>query len=496
LSRNWDAGATGGPNLGYLLPCIALLALTLAMASCGGGTDPTPMPTPTATRTPATTAAAILTPAATPSPLPQPTQMPTPVPPPTSTPMPAPLITRNDLPAMVLTQSDIASEFPDLRLNTQGGGYRDNEAAAATSLAPNDTASDLAAQGRLVGYEVAFSDLAAFSSGAKGRPIGATASVVFFDSPDSAQASLRRDFSQIDRFLGREAEGITLKAFQRVDAPDVGSNAVAGRLTVTVAALNLDTTSSFVAWQRGPIVASVGASALDDEDRSSAMDQLARRMDGRIKGVLAGEISVAPLPTPTATPSPSPTRSVGTLEEAARREGFDLAAMLPALDDLPADAAVTVEGFLDQPGAIAAYKREFGSSGPFMALGSSQVINIGSTVELHRSTLDARTRVTILETFGPEVFGQLVAAVVAGTPGLTAPNIATEAFDLPPIGDLRAGFLVEIETPAGGVQGHMVFYSQGRLFGQLVVIGPAVALEDTVALARLMEAGMRTNSPQ
>ena len=55
---------------------------------------------------------------------------------------------------------------------------------------------------------------------------------------------------------------------------------------------------------------------------------------------------------------------------------------------------------------------------------------------------------------------------------------------------------MEIETPAGAVQGHMVFYSQGRLFGQLVLIGPAVALEDTVALARLMEAGMRTKSPQ
>ena len=414
-----------------------------------------------------------------------------------STPLPLASPTRDDLPAMVLTQPDIESEFPALRATVQDSPYRDNEAAAATSINPDDTALDLAALGRLDGYTLEFSDPAAFSTLATGGPISASVSVVLFATPETAEASLRRDFAEIDKLLSNNVEGITLKDFERLDAPDVGSNAIAGKLTITIAALGGDTISSFVAWQRGPILASVGATSVDDRDRSGAMNRLAQLMDDRIKGVLAGDIKVASQPTPPApTATPGPAAVSISDEEAARLRGFDLAAMLPALDDLPPGAVLTVEGFSDQPGDIASYKREFGPSGPFVELGSSQVINIGFTVELYASILDARTRVTILETFGPDVFGQLVAAAVAGSPGLTPQSISADSLDLPPIGDLRAGFLVEIETAVGPVQGQMAFFSQGALFGQLVLIGPAIVLDDTVALVRLMEAGMRSNVSQ
>ena len=67
---------------------------------------------------------------------------------------------------------------------------------------------------------------------------------------------------------------------------------------------------------------------------------------------------------------------------------------------------------------------------------------------------------------------------------------------MPAIGDLRAGFLIEFEIAGSDFQGHFVFFAQGRILSQLLIIGPAVALEDTVALARFMEARIRDNTPE
>ena len=129
-----------------------------------------------------------------------------------------------------------------------------------------------------------------------------------------------------------------------------------------------------------------------------------------------------------------------------------------------------------------------------MALGSSQFTNIGSTVELYSSAIDAKAPVLALQVLSPEEFGQLVAAV-AGVPGLDLDNISAAVLDLPEIGDLNAGFQAEVETPSGTFQGHMVNFSQGRIFGQLVLIGPVLELEDTLALARLMETRISENKP-
>ena len=207
MSHNGKAGSAGRLHPRYLPSCIALLALALALtiASCGG-TEPDPTSPPPQTPTPTAT----------------------------PTPMPPPPVDRDDLPGMVLGQAAVAAEFPGLQLNTEASGYRDNEAAAASSINPGDKASDLAAQGRLDGYTLEFSDPAAFSSGVAGRPISASFSVVLFVTPGLAQASLQREFAEIDRAFENEVAGITLKEFQQLDAPNLGASALAGRFTINI----------------------------------------------------------------------------------------------------------------------------------------------------------------------------------------------------------------------------------------------------------------------
>ena len=158
--------------------------------------------------------------------------------------MPPPPVTRDELPGMVLGQAAVEAEFPGLQLNAQASGYRDNEVAAVSSINPDDTAASLAALGRLDGYTLDFSDPAALSSGATGRPISASISVSLFVTPELALASLQRDFAELDRAFENELAGITLKEFQQLDAPNLGASAVAGRLTINIAALSADATST------------------------------------------------------------------------------------------------------------------------------------------------------------------------------------------------------------------------------------------------------------
>ena len=105
-----------------------------------------------------------------------------------------------------------------------------------------------------------------------------------------------------------EIEGVILEEFQQLDAPDVGTGAVAGRLTLSTVGFNVTLYSTFVAWIRGPVVARVGVGTLDDADLNAVVNRLALRMDQRIDGVLAGEIPAAPVvQVPTPTPRPTPT---------------------------------------------------------------------------------------------------------------------------------------------------------------------------------------------
>ena len=192
---------------------------------------------------------------------------------------------------------------------------------------PNDTASDLAASGRLDGYALEFSDPQALfgDETLAGRIFGVGTSVDLFDTQESATAFLQREIEDIRRFQGSAIEGVTLKEFQEFIAPDVGTHAVAGRFIVSVFGLDLAVHLTGVRWVRGPVVATVGITALDDADQSGAIERLTLRMDQRIDDVLAGEISVTPI-----IPSPTPSGDAGEADPGFRFSLYQGAEVLGA----------------------------------------------------------------------------------------------------------------------------------------------------------------------
>ena len=152
---------------------------------------------------------------------------------------------------MVLTQSDIAKRFPTLEQDPGTSAFRDNEAAADETIDPEDTADDLAAQGRLDGYRVDFSD--------PGALFAINASVDLFDNEGSALAFLLRQAEDLRRLEGSEVdEGVVLGEFQATDAPELGTSAVAGLISVSFAGTDFVANFAFVSWVSGPLVANVG----------------------------------------------------------------------------------------------------------------------------------------------------------------------------------------------------------------------------------------------
>ncbi len=454
---------------------------------------PTQAPEPTATQAPTPTQAPepTVTQAPTPTPTPTltPTPMLTPIPTPTLTPPPTP--TRDHLPGMVLAQADIESEYPGIPLDPDNSGYQDNEASADDTTDPNDTASDLAAKGRLDGYGLEFFDPQALfgDETPAGRIFGVGTSVDLFDTQESATAFLQREIEDIRRFQGIAIEGVTLNEFQEFIAPDVGTHAVAGRFIVSVFGFEQAGHITAVRWIRGPILATVGVTAFDDTDQSGAVERLTLRMDQRIDDVLAGDISVT-LIIPPLPPS-------SDASEAARREGFDLPAMLISLADLPEGAAVEREGFAEESDAISSYEREFEPKGLVIELGSSQVMNISTKVELHASSFDAKGPVLFLKALSPEEFGELAGPGFVEGAGFVPGALVFESLDPSQIGDAAVGLLMKIETAIGDLDSYFLWFAQGRISAQLIVLGPTdqVALEDIFLLAQLMDERIVHESP-
>jgi hypothetical protein len=94
----------------------------------------------------------------------------------------------------VLTLAQVQAEFPALPLDPDATGYQDNEAAANNSLDPDDSGPDLAARGRLDGYQASFFDpVSIFGGSSSGdQPIVAELSVHLFSNSGAAQAFIRQ----------------------------------------------------------------------------------------------------------------------------------------------------------------------------------------------------------------------------------------------------------------------------------------------------------------
>jgi hypothetical protein len=400
---------------------------------------------------------------------------------------------------MVLTYADLEDQFAGLQLDTEGSGYRDNVAAAKGTVDPDDTAADLAAQGRIDGYDHEFTDSSALlaNDAMSANPHLALFVVDMYDSPEAALAALQRSMDDLATFQGQDLEGVIITRFERSAIPELGSDAVTGLIDQRFVGFQLESRGTFVVWVRGSLLARVLVVTLGLGDLSRATDELARRMDSRIAGVLAGEISATPI-----VPTPTPAATVSATGAGALAQGFDIAAMPLRPEDLSADAETTAEGFLDSPAGIVVYQRAIRPVGQFMEVGASVLVEVTQTITLQASPLEAQAPIRILEAMDLAVFKEIVGRSLLQSQGgdggeAALDNLTVGRIDASTIGDSSALFSMTLETVVTDFEFIMIFFSTGRISFQFVATGTSgeVVIDDMVSLAGKIAERVKANSP-
>ena len=474
-----------------LFPAVLILLL-LAGIACGNVSSTetpvpffSPTPKPTATATPLPTATT------------EPTLVPTPPPPLVAEPITIAALTRQHLPSIVLTMDQVQAEFPSLPFDPDGTGYQDNEAAADNSLDPDDTGPDLAARGRLDGYQTTFFDSVGIFGGSSSgdQPIVAELSVHLFSNSGAAQAFIRQSVQNFRRLQGQEiGDGVTLGQFAPFTASPVGTDTLAGRYDFFVDDLGLEFFGTFIAWRRDNLAFSVDIGATDDRDWAAPTQRLAMLMDQRLNGVLAGTVRAAPI-SPISTPAPAAVNSRSG--QTGEIPGAALPAMLPTLEDLAPGAVIEGDGFVQDTDALSAYEREFAAEGLTFNLGSSQIVNLDTTVELYATALEASGPVLLMQAMDPQLFALLAGPGFAEGFGSTPEDLVVEAIDLPAIGDATAGFLMRLQTPLIDLDSYMLWFAQGRIAAQVIVVGlpGQIHLDDVTRIALIIDQRIRENAP-
>ena len=217
-------------------------------------------------------------------------------------------------------------------------------------------------------------------------------------------------------------------------------------------------------------------------------------MDQRLNGVLAGTVRAAPI-APISTPAPA----AGDSRSAQTGEipGAALPAMLPTLEDLAPGAVIEGDGFVQDTDALSAYEREFAAERLTFNLGSSQIINLDSTVELYATALEASGPVLLMQAMDPQLFALLAGPGFAEGFGSTPEDLVVEAIDLPAIGDATAGFLMRLQTPLIDLDSYMLWFAQGRIAAQVIVVGlpGQIHLDDVTRIALIIDQRIRENAP-
>ena len=474
----------GGPRRRVLWAAAALfLLLSSPVAACGGGEPPVPT-VPVPVRSPTAT------------PLPSPTATPVPAVPPTATPAvePEPVVTREDLAGMVLTLEAVQENFPELQLDLERSGYRDNAAAARSTLDPEDTAANLASQGRIDGYDHEFTNPRAFfeTDPMVTKPHIVLSVVDLYESNEEAIASVGRSMVELVRFEGQDIDGVMITDVYHADLPDIGESGVIGRMNQLLVQYEVESTGAFVMWVRGPVVARVLLVTVGLGDLGPVAEALARRMDRRIDGVLAGEISATPVVSDPALGSAG-----RAADRAALVEGYDLPAMLLRPEDLADDAAIGGEGFVPVGGGLPVYQRQISLRGPLKEAAST-VSDVSQTVSLFPTVEEAQGPIRVLQTISHDAFKELVGATFLPSFGEQGGDAMTvHRPELPDLGDTAVVFEVSLDALVPRVDFVMLFFSIGRVSAQLIVAGPyeGIAPDDVIEMGRIIAQRVLQHSP-
>jgi hypothetical protein len=339
---------------------------------------------------------------------------------------------------------------------------------------PRVSAASLARLGRTAGYGFALVGVPALSSGHGLVSVGSEVELFKTSRGAGEYARVRAAVAAHPRgeaALQPLLAGVKVSSFRVAGlAHQAFAVRVAGRLgTVTV-------TESTVGIRVGRALATLDV--VEAAGASASVHKLARALERRVTGVLAGRIHGRPERLPAYTRTP-----LGRLGRP--RGGPDLARMALAPKDFSPRAKLQHQGYRRNRDDVAEYVRTLGP----IKLGRSVISGVESDVELQRSAPDALGAVTFIGRALDGPGGRRVFERAFGA----GPEIEAFAFDVLAAGDAAYAVRATLKTPKGRVESAVIQIAVGRVVQTVSILSlpGLLSADDLAAGARLAASHMR-----
>jgi hypothetical protein len=197
-----------------------------------------------------------------------------------------------ELALMTVPLKDIGAEYAGFEL-ADSSGLQSNESAIASADNKENKTKDIEQFGRIKGYEASYVDWEAMSAGQGAFMVGTWVDVL--RDADAADGYMTDMVQDMEGEVGVTTGGGTVLAVHEFDTGDIGDGSK-GLLAEIQLSSDVDASQpvwhcTFVFIQRGWLVGAASLARTDDKDVRDEALSLARKLDDRIEGVLAGQIT-------------------------------------------------------------------------------------------------------------------------------------------------------------------------------------------------------------
>ena len=353
---------------------------------------------------------------------------------------------------MPLPQSAYGKEGATLAIDSEGGVSTNAEVAEDTGD-KNDTAASLKRLGRITGYEVIFGNFGAI--GSPGRLVFVASDVELFRDGRAAARGFERNMR--DTVADDPSVGVEMLSAKTFAVRGIGDRAVGARLKARFGKVTVWMTG--VQLRVGELLASVAVMRTDSRSQNAHAVALARALEARIGGVLAGRVTTPPVKTP----------SKGQQGPKTVKPKVDIAVAVPTSGDV-SGAKVVRQGHVADDASISTYEREFGS----VRYGSSRLLSIQTGASLLATAAQAKAAVVAAPSVlkpGSAQFRQELTAEFAKDGGLQLEKLTVLRQGPATFGGGSAyDVTMRIETAIGAFDVAYVFVAKGRFLGYLTLI--------------------------
>jgi hypothetical protein len=282
-------------------------------------------------------------------------------------------ITRGKLALMPLPKQSLGAGAALLPLDPDSGVV--SNAKAADDSAPGVTAATYDRLGRITGYGLDYNDAAGKALAAGHGLLEVETGVELYRSPDAAHAGLGFHKRDDAKTAALKLSGVSIR-LTPTTAPRVSDERYAYAVRAKIAG-KPTIFGAEVVMRSGSLLAFVSVTAVDRATPGPLAARLARRLDARIAGVLAGTVKGPPVTLP------------GKLKAGPPPNGPELSALTLRPGDVKG-ARVTHQGYqLDKDlTPISEYAREFEGGG---------FLFVSEEVALFHSATEASFTLTLLE---------------------------------------------------------------------------------------------------